>query len=91
MKNRTKQVTERIIGTTLDDERYLELMDFVTQGWKLQVELLQAELDKFHECDESSGCHDRSGRLHIHDSSDMSFVYITTGETIRAVWHKEGA
>lgn len=93
-------VCERPIQVNYYDERICERCEntntpLYTQMDELDelrsaVQELRAELAKFHECEESNGCRDEFGRLHIVDIEDMSFVHNATGETMRTVYHKEG-
>ena len=57
---------------------------------KLQVTQSRAEQAKFYECDDSNGCYDDCGRVHIHDAEELSFVYSSANGTMRTVYHKVG-
>jgi len=54
-----------------------------------QVVRLKNELEKFHECDDSNGCYDDSGRVDCEDG----WLYVDAsecGEVIRKVYHRAG-
>lgn len=54
------------------------------------VERLQGELEKFHECETSNGCLDENGYLHTLDNL-ISTEYVTNIVVVgRKVYHKEG-
>lgn len=64
--------------------RYVEELE----GLEAEIERLKAELAKFHECNESAGCHDDEGMVHT--------LRVTPGTSlgeplrVRTVYHKEG-
>ncbi len=55
-----------------------------------RAEKAEADLARFHSCDDSNGCYDDCGRVHIYDTEDPSFSYARNGERPRTVWHKDG-
>ena len=88
---------ERPIQVNYYDERICERCENTNVPlWKQldelrsEVQELRVELAKFHECEESNGCRDEFGRLHIVDTEDMSFVNNAADETMRTVYHREG-
>jgi len=74
--------------TVLTDES--ECMENELQAARYRTEAVEAELAKFYSCDGSNGCYDGRGRVHIHDTEELSFVYPSDGETMRTVYHKVG-
>ena len=55
-----------------------------------EVERLQGELEKFHECETSNGCLDENGYLHTLDNP-IPTEYVTNIVVVgRKVYHKEG-
>ena len=58
--------------------------------WKKKAKKAEADLARFHPCDDSNGCYDDCGRVHIYDTEDPSFSYARNGERPRTVWHKDG-
>jgi multidrug resistance efflux pump len=65
-------------------------MDMVVNQLRRRAEKAEADLAKFYSCDDSNGCYDDSGRVHIHDTAELSFVYSSANETMRTVYHKVG-
>jgi hypothetical protein len=74
--------------TVLTDE--IERMERELQDARYRAEATEADLAKFYECVESNGCYDDCGRVHIHDTEELSFVYSSANETMRTVYHKVG-
>jgi hypothetical protein len=70
------------------EEPICDECDEARQPLLAEIERLKAELAKFHKCDDSNGCCDEFGSVHIVDATDNSFVYDYRGETMRAVYHK---
>jgi hypothetical protein len=62
----------------------------MTQNMRMayQIRDLEADLAKFHECDESGGCYKDDDSVHVVNND--SFTYVLSGEKIRTVYHKDG-
>jgi uncharacterized small protein (DUF1192 family) len=81
--------------TVLTDE--IERMESELQDARYRAEAAEearqateADLAEFYECDDSNGCYDDCGRVHIYDTAEFSFSYANHGERPRAVYHKTG-
>jgi len=76
---------ETRLGRSLEYASRLQLkLDIATAD----IKQLKSELAKFHECDESNGCYDDCGRLHVSDTSASSFSWPSPTAKMRTVWHK---
>jgi hypothetical protein len=62
----------------------------MTQNMRMayQIRELEADLAKFHKCEESDGCYNGEDSVHVVDND--RFTYVLSGEKIRIVYHKEG-
>jgi hypothetical protein len=68
----------------------LDIAERESLRWKKRAKKAKAELAKFQPCDDSNGCYDDCGRVHVYDAEDPSFSYANNCEMPRAVYHKEG-
>jgi post-segregation antitoxin (ccd killing protein) len=58
--------------------------------WKKKAKKAKAELAKFQLCEDSNGCYDDCGRVHVYDAEEPNFSYAHNCEMPRSVYHKEG-
>jgi uncharacterized coiled-coil protein SlyX len=79
-----------LIAALAIKEEKLATAERKSRHWKKRAKKAKADLAEFQPCDDSNGCYDDCGRVHIDDIAESGFSYARNGETPRMVYHKIG-
>jgi hypothetical protein len=71
-----------------DEEPICDECEEARQPLLAEIDRLKAELAKFHECDETSACHDDEGMIHTLRATPG--VSLSEPLRVRKVYHKTG-